>query len=92
MGRKSGSNNQTNYHYLLKKYTDDDKTQLEEQRYFKTQGDIQTEYCMKRCSVYSLLNLDESVQRKKYKNIEIIKLSPPIPIYSQVENIPSGIL
>tara|TARA_R110000803_G_scaffold33159_2_gene72728 strand:- start:3110 stop:3394 length:285 start_codon:yes stop_codon:yes gene_type:complete len=92
MGRKSGASNLTNYHYLLKKYVDDDKTQLEEQRYFKTQGEIQIEYCMKRCSIYNLINLDESIQKKKYKNIEIIKLSPPIPIYSRVENIPAGII
>tara|TARA_R110001599_G_scaffold1110_7_gene5326 strand:+ start:564 stop:848 length:285 start_codon:yes stop_codon:yes gene_type:complete len=92
MGRKTGSSNLTNYHYLLKKYSDDGKTQLEEQRYFKTQGEIQTQYSMKRCSIYNLINLDESIQKKKYKNIEIIKLSPPIPIYSQVENIPSGII
>lgn len=92
MGRKSGSSNLTNYHYLLKEYVDDAKTQLAEQRYFKTQEEIQNKYSMKRCSIYNLINLDENIQKKKYKNFEIIKLSPPIPIYSQVENIPSGLI
>lgn len=92
MPRKQGSNNSTNYHYLLKKYIDDDKTQLEETRYFKTQGEIQEQYSMKRCSIYNLINLNENTQKRKYKNISIEKLSPPIPIYSQIETIPSGIV
>jgi len=95
MPRKQGSNNSTNYHYLLKKYIDDDKTQLQEKRYFKTQGEIQEEYSMKRCSIYNLININNSqnsIKKRKYKNISIEKLSPPIPIYSQIETIPSGIV
>ena len=92
MGRKQNSNNSTNYHYLVKKYLDDDKTQLEETRYFKTQSEIQEEYSMKRCSIYNLMNVKENTQKRKYKNISIEKLSPPLPIYSQVETIPSGIV
>tara|TARA_R110000772_G_scaffold649_5_gene2229 strand:+ start:13 stop:294 length:282 start_codon:yes stop_codon:yes gene_type:complete len=92
MPRSQGATNSTNYHYLLKEYTDDGKTQLLEQRYYKTQGEIQTQYQMKRCSIYHLINFNPSIQKKKYMNIEIIKLSPPIPVYSKVETNPSGLI
>jgi len=91
MPRKQGSTNSTNYHYLLKKYIDDEKTQLEESRYFKTQGDIQTHYSMKRCSIYHIMN-NTNTNKRKYANIEIVKLSPPISVYSQVEKYPEGLL
>tara|TARA_R110000787_G_scaffold233119_1_gene340136 strand:- start:134 stop:415 length:282 start_codon:yes stop_codon:yes gene_type:complete len=92
MPRILGSTNTTNYHYHLKKYVDDNKTQIEEERYFKTQGEIQELYNMKRCSVYHLINCDGTTNKKKYKNIEIFKLSPPIAVYKQVEAMPNGIL
>ena len=92
MPRTKGSTNSNNYHYLVKQYNDDDKTQLNEQRYFKTQSEIQTQYSMKRCSVYHLINGKEGTVKRQYKNIVVVKLSPPISIYSQVEKIPDGII
>jgi len=91
MPRVQGSTNSTNYHYHLKKYVDDDKTQIQEERFFKTQGEIQELYNMKRCSVYHLINSDGTNKKRKYKNIEIIKLSPPIPVYKKVEAMPNGV-
>ena len=87
MPRTKGSTNSNNYHYLVKH-----KTQLQEKRYFKTQGEIQAQYSMKRCSVYHLINGKEGTVKRQYKNIVIVKLSPPISIYSQVEKIPDGII
>tara|TARA_R110000803_G_scaffold22798_2_gene56450 strand:+ start:114 stop:404 length:291 start_codon:yes stop_codon:yes gene_type:complete len=94
MPRNQGSNNCSSYHYLLKKYVDDEKTQLEETRYFKTQGEIQELYSMKRCSIYCIINTEKykDTKKRKYANFVIEKLSPPIPVYSQIETIPSGIV
>tara|TARA_R110000744_G_scaffold1330_2_gene4698 strand:- start:2709 stop:2993 length:285 start_codon:yes stop_codon:yes gene_type:complete len=92
MPRTKGCGNITNYHYLLKKYKDDDKTEIEEERYFKTQKEIQEQYSMKKCSVYSLINVNPYIKQNKYKNIAIEKLCPPIPIFSQIETIPQGLV
>jgi len=90
MPRVKGSTNSTNYHYHLKMYVDDNKTQIKEERYFKTQGEIQELYNMKRCSIYHLMNCDGTTKRHKYRNMEIFKLSPPIPVYKQIESMPDG--
>ncbi len=85
MPRKTGASNSTNYHYLVKKYADKTKTELIEKKYIKTQQDISELYGMNRSSIYFIMNPDEKRLSRKWKEFEIEKLSPPIPIYEQVE-------
>jgi len=84
MPRKSGSSNSSNYHYLVKKYADNSKEELIEQKYFKTQQDISDSYGLKRSSIYFVINPDEKRLSRKWREYEITKLSPPMPIYEQV--------
>ena len=85
MPRKINSGNSTNYHYLVKKYNNSDKTELIEKKYYKTQKEIFETYGLKRSSIYFVINPDAKRLSKKWQEYEIEKLSPPIPIYEQVE-------
>jgi hypothetical protein len=92
MPRSQNSSNKSNYHYLLKKYNDADRTELIEERYFKTQKEINELYGLNRSSIYFIINPDNSRLSKKWKEFEIEKLMPPIPVYNKIEAIPHGIL
>ncbi len=85
MPRKSGSTNSANYHYLVKKYSDNNREEMIEKKYCKTQKEITDLYGLKRSSIYFVINPDEKRLSKKWKEYEIVKLSPPIAIYEQVE-------
>ena len=85
MPRKSGASNSTNYHYLVKKYVDAERSELIEKKYLKTQKEISEIYGLNRSSIYFVINPDEKRLSRKWKEFEIEKLSPPIPIYEQVE-------
>jgi len=88
MPRTAGSTNSANYHYLLTEYVDDEQTCIEKERYYKTQAEIQSAYNMKRCTVYHLINIKPGAKKHKFKNISIVKLSPPICAYTKVESNP----
>jgi hypothetical protein len=83
MGRKEGSKNVSNYHYILRKYTDDTKNKLIEKKYFKTQDEICDKYNLNRSSLYFIMNPDEKRLSKKWKNFYIQKLNPSIPIFKE---------
>jgi DNA invertase Pin-like site-specific DNA recombinase len=85
MPRNQGSGNLSNYHYLVKKYSDNDKTVLETKKYYKTQSEIANEYGLNRSSIYFVINPNNKRLSRKWQNLTIEKLSPPIPIYEQVE-------
>tara|TARA_R110000803_G_scaffold124302_2_gene192111 strand:+ start:5165 stop:5437 length:273 start_codon:yes stop_codon:yes gene_type:complete len=86
MTRTVGSKNTTNYHYIFRKYSDETKTTLEDERYFRTQGEIQTFFKISRCSIYCLLNSEsEKKISRKFKNLIIEKLKEPIPVFRKVE-------
>ena len=80
MGRKQGSKNITNYHYILKKYSDDTKKKLIETNYYKTQTDICEKYKLNRSSLYFIMNPDKKRLSNKWRDFEIIKLNPPVAI------------
>ncbi len=85
MPRKFGSNNSSNYHYLVKIYNNTNKEELIEKKYLKTQTQISQLYGLNRSSIYFIMNPDEKRLSKKWKEFEIEKLSPPIPVYELVE-------
>ncbi len=85
MPRKSGSHNSSNYHYLVKIYNNINKDELIEKKYLKTQTQISQIYGLNRSSIYFIMNPDEKRLSKKWKEFEIEKLSPPIPVYEMVE-------
>tara|TARA_R110000737_G_scaffold7946_1_gene23054 strand:+ start:5135 stop:5404 length:270 start_codon:yes stop_codon:yes gene_type:complete len=87
MPRNIGSKNSSYYNYVLRKYNNETKTCLEEEKYFKTQREIQTMYKISRCSIYVLMNSNDSVKSKKFKNYEITKLENPIQAYERIERI-----
>jgi len=85
MPRKSGSTNLANYHYLVKKYSDTNREEVIDTKYCRTQKEITDLYGLKRSSIYFVINPDEKRLSKKWKEYEIVKLSPPIAIYEKVE-------
>lgn len=92
MPRKSGSQNLNNYHYKVDLYDDNDKTNLIESNYFRSQNEIKEKYGLNRSAIYFIVNPDTS-RIKKYKEYNIEKLTPPIPIfrYDRIVNIPQEI-
>ena len=83
MGRKSGTKNKSNYHYLVEEYEDFYKDKLIRKGYFMTQADIQDFYGMNRAAVYH--TMARNLQRiKKYNFLNIEKLNPPLPIHEKV--------
>ena len=88
MPRKSGSSNNSNFHYLVRKYDNSNKENLIEESYFKTQKEIKEKYGINRSSIYFVVNPDEKRLSKKWKEFEIEKLSPPIPTYKRVDITP----
>ncbi len=87
MPRNKGSSNSTNYHYLLKKYSDNNKDEIIEKKYFKTQKEISELYGLNRSSIYFVMNPDQKRLSRKWQHLSIEKLSPPVAIYEQVERI-----
>ena len=85
MPRKSGSTNSSNFHYKVKKYADSSRQELLETNYFKTQKDIAESYGINRSSIYFIINPDDTRLSRKWKDFDIEKLSPPVPIYEKVE-------
>jgi hypothetical protein len=85
MPRKTNSFNSSNYHYLVKKYSSSTKDEIIETKYFRTQTDISNNYGLKRSSIYFVMNPDEKRLSRKWREYEIEKLSPPIPVYEKVE-------
>jgi len=84
MGRKVGTTNKSNYHYLVEEYENYHKDKLIKKGYFKTQKDIQDYYGMKnRASVYHTIKND-TTRIKKYNFLNIKKLEPPLPIRKSI--------
>ncbi len=83
MGRKSGTSNKSNYHYLVEEYEDFHKDKLLRKGYFKTQQDIGEFYGMNRAAIYHTMH-NNTRRIKKYNFLNIEKLNPPLPIHEQV--------
>lgn len=83
MGRKSGTSNKSNYHYLVEEYEDFNKDKLLRKGYFKTQQDIGEFYGMNRAAIYHTMH-NNTRRIKKYNFLNIEKLNPPLPIHEKV--------
>ena len=90
MPRQTGSKNATHYHYLVKKYNNDDKETLLETRYIKTQRDLIEQYGLNRSAIFYLLNPVEGRKKRKFGNIVLAKVLEPI--FNRVENTPDGLM
>lgn len=85
MPRSKNSENTSNYHYCVKKYSDETHTQLVEKKYFRTQKEICSTYNINRSGIYYVINPDLKRLKRLYQEFDIQKLTPPIPIYETVE-------
>ena len=83
MGRKSGTTNKSNYHYLVEEYENFHKDKIIRKAYFKTQQDIGEFYNMNRAAIYHTMN-GNTRRIKKYNFLKIEKLNPPLPIHEKV--------
>ena len=92
MPRKQGSSNNSNFHYKVIQYEDNNKENIVEEKYFKTQKDITEKYGINRSSIYFVVNPDEKRLSKKWKNFHIEKLQPPIPIYTRTPTFEAALV
>tara|TARA_R110002072_G_scaffold78280_2_gene181576 strand:+ start:3294 stop:3575 length:282 start_codon:yes stop_codon:yes gene_type:complete len=90
MPRKAGCENLTHYHYLIKKYNNNDKENLLESRYITTQKELIEKYGLNRSAIYYLLNPVEGRIKRKFGNIELMKVLEPI--YNRVEILNNGLI
>ena len=90
MPRTSNSKNSTYYHYLIRVYDNNEKDNLIEQKYIKTQKDLEEQYSLNRSAIYYLLNPPEGRKPRKYLNIELEKVL--IPIYKNVMTFENDLL
>ncbi len=90
MPRLANSANSSFYHYLVKRFNDDQQTELEEERFCRTQKEIFNIYGLNRSAIYYCLKPVEGRTKRKYKNFAIEKVLRPV--FQQTELLPGGIV
>ena len=79
MTRITGSINKTDYKYSVEELNEDGT--IKNKSYFISQKEIQHKFNLKRSAVY--FHIHNKEMRKTKDNINIIKLSEPMPVFNK---------